>query len=142
MVSKARNSGKSAVEESRTNGEGLQFEPVFCPKECEDPYSTKEWEERTASIKGENGEIVFEQKNCKMPKDWSQLATNVVVSKYFYGELGKEERESSVAQLIDRVTGTIADWGLEDGYFASPKDRDVFYHDLAWMCLHQYGAFN
>ena len=120
----------------------MQFKPIFCPSGCEDPFSTKEWEERTARIQGESGDLVFEQENCRIPKDWSQLATNVVVSKYFYGEIGKPEREESVSDLIDRVAGTIADWGWEDGYFASPKDRDVFFRELAWLCLHQYGSFN
>lgn len=120
----------------------MQFKPIFCPGSCDDPYSTMEWEERAARIQGEAGDLVFEQKQCHIPREWSQLATNVVVSKYFYGELGKEERETSVSQLIDRVAGTIAEWGWEDGYFATPEDRDVFYRDLAWLCLHQYGAFN
>ena len=71
-----------------------------------------------------------------------QLATNVVVSKYFYGEVNTPQREYSVRQLIHRVSRTIADWGLEDGYFASPDDAEKFYRELTWLCLHQYGAFN
>ena len=93
-------------------------------------------------IKGENGELIFEQTNCEVPSFWSQLATNVICSKYFYGEVGTPEREYSVKQLVHRVARTIADWGLEDGYFASPQDGERFYRDLAWLCLHQHGAFN
>ena len=79
---------------------------------------------------------------AKFPSFWSQLATNVVVSKYFYGEVGTPEREHSVRQLIHRVGRTIADWGIEDGYFATREDGERFYRELAWLCLHQHGAFN
>ncbi len=75
-------------------------------------------------------------------RSWSQLATNVVVSKYFYGENGTPQRERSVRQLVHRVARTIADWGVADGYFASAEDGERFYRDLAWLCLHQHGSFN
>ena len=99
---------------------GLSVEPIFCPSDVADPFETVDWEQRVAQIKGENGELLFEQADCEIPTGWSQLATNVVVSKYFYGENGTPEREHSVRQLIHRVSRTIADWGLSDGYFASP----------------------
>ena len=72
-----------------------------------DPFESVEWERRTASINGEKGEAIFEQADCEIPLDWSQLATNVVVSKYFRGNLNTSERESSVKQLIGRVVGRI-----------------------------------
>ncbi len=121
---------------------GLVVEPMFCPAEVEDPFETVQWDLRTAAIKGEGGEVVFEQKDCEIPSTWSQLATNVVVSKYFYGELGTPERETSVRQLIHRVCRTIADWGIADGYFASAEDGEQFYRELTWLCLHQYASFN
>ncbi len=121
---------------------GLHIDPVFCPEEVSDPMDTVEWDLRSASIKEENGKVLFEQKNCEVPASWSQLATNVVVSKYFYGDNAKSERETSVRDLIHRVTRTIADWGLVDGYFASAEDGERFYRDLTWLCLHQHGAFN
>ena len=136
---------------SRANGHGtanhprmtaLKVEPYFCPTDVTDPFDTVEWELRTASIKDENGGILFEQKDCEIPKPWSSLATNVVVSKYFYGEHGTPERESSVRQVIHRVARTIADWGIEDGYFETAEDGENFYRDLAWLCVHQHGAFN
>ncbi len=65
-----------------------------------------------------------------------------MVSKYFYGENGTPERESSVRQLIHRVSRTISDWGMQDGYFASAEDGERFYRDLTWLLLHQHGAFN
>jgi ribonucleoside-diphosphate reductase alpha chain len=106
------------------------------------PYDQVEWERRTASIKDERGKVLFEQRDCEIPKPWSQLATNVVASKYFYGEVGTAERETSVRQLVDRVTRTIADWGRQDGYFATEADADRFYDELTALCLNQYGAFN
>ncbi len=120
----------------------LKVDATFCPQDVADPFDTVPWEVRSAAIKGENGEVLFEQTNCEVPSFWSQLATNVICSKYFYGEVGTPEREHSVRQLIHRVARTIADWGLEDGYFASAEDGERFYRDLAWLCLHQHGAFN
>lgn len=125
--------------ESRT---GLRVETMFCPADADSPFETVDWELRSAAIKDENGDVLFEQHNCEIPVSWSQLATNVVVSKYFYGETGTREREHSVRQLIHRVTRTIADWGRQDGYFASDADSERFYRELTWLCLHQYGSFN
>jgi len=119
----------------------IKVESRFCPETAADPFDTVEWELRSAHIKDENGGLLFEQKDCEIPASWSQLATNVVVSKYFYGEVNTPERENSVRQLIHRVTRTITDWGLGDGYFASADDAERFYRDLTWLCLHQHGAF-
>ena len=119
----------------------MKVAPHFCPANV-DPFSTVEWDYRTAHIKDENGKILFEQTNCEVPKDWSPLATNVVVSKYFYGEPGTAERETSIRQVIHRVARTITDWGIKDGYFATPADGETFYRELAWLCLHQHGCFN
>ena len=121
---------------------GLNIKSVFCPENVADPFDTVEWDLRTAAIKGEGGEVLFEQQNCEIPATWSQLATNVVVSKYFYGENGTDERERGVRQLIHRVTRTIADWGVQDGYFATAEDGERFYRDLTWLCLHQHASFN
>ena len=121
---------------------GLRVQQQFCPNDVTDVFSTVDWDYRTAVIKDDNGKALFEQTNCEVPKSWTQLATNVVVSKYFYGENGTPEREKSVKQLIHRVTRTIADWGLADGYFASAEDGETFYRELTWLCLHQHGAFN
>ena len=119
----------------------MSVAPRFCPADT-DPFTTVDWDYRTAAIKDENGKVLFEQTNCEIPTSWSPLATNVVVSKYFYGEHGTAERETSVKQVIHRVARTIADWGIQGGYFASHEDGENFYRDLAWMCLHQYGSFN
>ncbi|MCA8995465.1 MAG: vitamin B12-dependent ribonucleotide reductase, partial [Planctomycetaceae bacterium] len=123
------------------SGSPMKVDPYFCPVGV-DPFETVEWESRTAHIKDENGKVLFEQTDCQIPKSWSPLATNVVVSKYFYGEPGTSERETSVKQVIYRVARTIADWGYQDGYFASADDAENFYRELAWLCVHQHGAFN
>lgn len=127
----------------RGDRSGLKVEATFCPSEVDSPFDTTEWETRSAAIKDESGRALFEQTNCEIPVAWSQLATNVVVSKYFYGDpKNPKERERSVRQLIHRVTRTIADWGLADGYFDSAEDGENFYRDLSWLCLHQHGSFN
>jgi ribonucleoside-diphosphate reductase alpha chain len=120
----------------------LEVQPTFCPTDVDSPFDTTEWDLRTAAIKGEDGKVLFEQTACEIPAAWSQLATNVVVSKYFYGEIHTPEREHSVKQLVHRVARTIADWGIKDGYFKSKQDGENFYRDLAWLCVHQHGAFN
>ena len=106
------------------------------------PFDEVEWEERTASITDDKGDVLFEQQDVEVPASWSMLATNIVASKYFYGEIGSTDRETSLRKLIHRVTRTIADWGIADGLFASDEDGETFYAELTWLCLHQYGAFN
>jgi ribonucleoside-diphosphate reductase alpha chain len=105
------------------------------------PFEQIEWERRTAEITDDSGKVIFKQENVEVPKFWSLLATKVVVSKYFYGEQGTSERETSVRQLIHRICRTIADWGIKDGYF-SKADGEIFYDELTWLCVNQYGAFN
>jgi ribonucleoside-diphosphate reductase alpha chain len=105
------------------------------------PFDQIEWDRRTAEITDDAGKVIFKQENVEVPKSWSLLATKVVVSKYFYGELNTPERETSVRQLIHRISRTIADWGVADGYF-SKADGEIFHEELTWLCLNQYGAFN
>jgi ribonucleoside-diphosphate reductase alpha chain len=105
------------------------------------PFDQIEWDKRTAEITDDSGKVIFRQENVEVPKSWSVLATKVVVSKYFYGEQNTSERETSVRQLIHRITRTIADWGIADGYF-SIADGEIFFEELTWLCVNQYGAFN
>jgi ribonucleoside-diphosphate reductase alpha chain len=105
------------------------------------PFDEIEWETRQAKITGDNGEVIFEQNDVEVPASWSQLATKVVVSKYFYGDI-EGSREHSVKQLVHRVCKTIADRGQKDGYFATQADAENFYNELTWLCINQYGAFN
>ncbi len=120
---------------------GLEIRPVFSRPDVH-PFDEIRWEKRKASIADDKGRTIFEQDDVEVPEDWSMLATNVVASKYFYGQHGTPERERSVRQLVERVARTIADWGLEDGYFASPAAAETFYRELAWLCVRQVGAFN
>ena len=118
----------------------LRIERVFSDAKVK-PFDQIEWDKRTAEITDDGGKVIFKQENVEVPKSWSVLATKVVVSKYFYGEQHTSERETSVRQLIHRITRTIADWGIADGYF-SKADGEIFYEELTWLCLNQYGAFN
>jgi ribonucleoside-diphosphate reductase alpha chain len=106
------------------------------------PYDEITWEYRTAGISSETGKSVFEQKNVEVPNFWSQLATNVVVSKYFRGHLDTPERETSVRQLIDRVVNTIAGWAETQHYFATDADLKTFQAELTHLLVHQKMAFN
>ncbi len=137
----SQNASQSQHGTSSTLESGLRVDPYFCPSGV-DPFETVDWVPRTAQIKDENGGVLFEQNECMVPSTWSALATNVVVSKYFFGEPGTPERETSVRQVIYRVARTIADWGIQDGYFASHEDGENFYRELAWLCTHQHGSFN
>src|SRR5438094_4601795 len=118
----------------------LNIERVFSSTSIH-PFDQIEWEKRTAEITDDSGKVIFKQEDVEVPKSWSVLATKVVVSKYYYGEQNTPERETSVKQLIHRVCRTMADWGVKDGYF-SPADGEVFFDELTWLCVNQYGAFN
>ncbi|HVR41140.1 MAG TPA: vitamin B12-dependent ribonucleotide reductase, partial [Thermoanaerobaculia bacterium] len=132
-------SGKASRKETKPGG--IEIERYFT-KPGVDVYDTCEWELRSAVITNERGEVVFEQKDVEMPKFWSQMATNVVVSKYFRGHLGTPDRETSVRQLIGRVVRTMTEWGREGGYFATPEDGDAFRDELTHILLYQMAAFN
>jgi ribonucleoside-diphosphate reductase alpha chain len=120
---------------------GLTVARRFVPPGV-NPYDEVEWEIRSAVIQGEGGETVFEQRDVEVPKTWSQLATNVVVSKYFRGPLGTPQRERSVRQLVGRVVSTISTWGDEQGYFATPQDRQNFVDELTHLLVQQKLCFN
>ena len=121
--------------------DGLEIERVFATAGVH-PFDEMEWEKRSARITDNKGTSIFEQNDVDVPSSWSALATNVVVSKYFYGENGTDEREGSVRELVHRVCRTIADWGVEDGVFASAEDGERFYQELCYLCVNQMGAFN
>src|ERR1700691_729675 len=106
------------------------------------PYDEVKWELRTASIGNDKGAVIFEQRDVEVPVDWSQTATNIVVSKYFYGKIGSAERETSVRQLVGRVVDTISDWGRDQRYFKTPEDAENFRNELAHLMLTQKACFN
>jgi ribonucleoside-diphosphate reductase alpha chain len=134
----SRRNGNGKLEVSTS---GLRIERRFT-KAGIHPYDEVRWEQRTASIANEKGELVFEQKDCEVPAFWSQMATNVVVSKYFRGPLGTPRREVSVRQMISRVVDTITGWGREGGYFATDADAEAFSDELCHLILHQKMSFN
>jgi ribonucleoside-diphosphate reductase alpha chain len=132
---------KTEMKPEKTMGNGLTISRHFTTPDV-DPFDTVEWELRSATIANEKGENVFEQNDVEIPKSWSQLATNVVVSKYFRGHVGTPEREYSVRQLIGRVVGRIREWGEEGGYFATEEDARAYADELTYLLLHQKMAFN
>jgi ribonucleoside-diphosphate reductase alpha chain len=143
-----REPGRNGDRERVRARRGMEVPRVFST-EGVSPFDLVDWELRTAEIKDERGRLIYQQNDCEVPRGWSQLATNVVTSKYFYGDVAsgngcpsEGKREYSVRQLIDRVTHTIADWGKEDGYFATTADASRFYDELTALCLNQYGSFN
>ena len=128
--------------ETRTPGvAGLDF-PRFFTLPGVDPFDEVVWELRDAIIGNEKGKVVFEQRNVEIPKFWSQQATNIVVSKYFRGQIGAPEREHSVKQLIGRVVDTIARWAKEQNYFANDASLEAFSHELKHLLVYQKAAFN
>jgi len=137
----------AAGQTSKSKTKGMTFAPVFS-KPGVHPYDEIEWEKRTAEITDDSGKAIFKQENVEVPKTWSILATKIAVSKYFYGDIAngtdphQNGRETSIRQLVHRVTRTITDWGIKDGYFKSAEDAEVFYRELTWLCVNQFGAFN
>jgi ribonucleoside-diphosphate reductase alpha chain len=131
----------AAVSERQRAGHGIEFHRHFT-REGVSPYDEIEWEIRTASITNEKGEPLFHQEGVEIPKRWSQTATNIVVSKYFHGQVGTPQRERSVKQLVQRVARTITEWGKQGGYFSSEPDSAVFHDELTFLLLNQYASFN
>ncbi len=120
---------------------GLEYERFFS-REGVDPFDEVEWDLRSALIGSEKGEVVFEQRDVEIPRFWSQQATNIVVSKYFRGQMGSPDRERSVKQLIGRVVDTITEWAIKQKYFASEEDQQAFSDDLKHLLVYQKAAFN
>src|SRR5512145_1170539 len=128
-------------EQKNTESPGLDFPRYFTLPDV-DPFDEVEWEIRAAVIGNEKGKVVFEQRDVEIPRFWSQQATNIVVSKYFRGQIGTPERERSVKQLIGRVVDTITAWARKQQYFASEDDLQAFSDDLKHLLVYQKAAFN
>ena len=137
LTEKTQTSTKVSTKETK----GIPYKRYFAKKGTH-PYDEIEWELRDAIISNEKGAVVFAQKNVEIPKNWSMLATNVVVSKYFRGALNSPERENSVKQLITRVAATIGTWAKTAKYFRSEQDAQAFEDDLTYLLVHQKMAFN
>ena len=141
LAIKVKELNRSLKREERT---GISFPRFFSSKleQGRTPYDEITWELRTATIGNDKGSVIFEQRDVEVPADWSQTATNIVVSKYFHGRMGSPERETSVAQLVHRVVDTIADWGLAGKYFKTTEDGENFRLELAHLMLTQKACFN
>src|ERR1700688_2263425 len=120
---------------------GLSFRRFFT-KPGVSPYDELDWDLRLAQITDAKGNVIFEQKDVEVPKDWSMTATNIVASKYLHGKVGTPDRETGVRQLVTRVAETIRNWGLDQGYFKTPEDGAAFHDELVHILVRQYAAFN
>jgi ribonucleoside-diphosphate reductase alpha chain len=146
----------------KTNGRGsktgLKVERRFTA-ENEDAYSGVEWSTRTSRITNPDGTVVFEMADAEVPADWSQVASDIMVSKYFrkagvprydasgnpmLDDSGKPVLgpERSARQVIGRLTGGWRHWGESNGYFATTADAKAFEAELAYMLVHQMAAPN
>ena len=131
---------KATSNAARTTEKGLVIERRFSTAGVH-PYDELEWETRDAII-GDPENPAFEQRGVEFPTSWSQNATNIVAQKYFRGQLGSPDRETSVKQMVSRVAGRIAQVGRESGYFASDEDGDAFEDELTSILVNQKAAFN
>jgi ribonucleoside-diphosphate reductase alpha chain len=136
---------ENAKAEARTPSasarKGLGFRRYFT-KQGRHPFDELTWELRSAVINDEKGQPVFEQHGIEVPTTWSQTATNIVASKYFRGQVGSADRESSVKRLIGRVVDTIVGWAETQGYFATADDLRSFSDELTHLLVQQKAAFN
>ncbi|MCE5231007.1 vitamin B12-dependent ribonucleotide reductase [bacterium] len=108
------------------------------------PLDQVVFEKRRSMITNPDGSVVFEAKDAEVPRGWSQLATDIVVSKYFRraGVPGEAGRETSVRQVIHRIMHSIRTHGEQMGYFDGPEDAEAFEAELSHVLAHQIGAFN
>ncbi|SHK23982.1 ribonucleoside-diphosphate reductase class II [Pseudonocardia thermophila] len=132
----------SKAESSAAQPRGITVERIFTTPGVH-PYDEVTWEKRDVVMTNwRDGSVNFEQRGVEFPDFWSVNATNIVTSKYFRGAVGSPQRESSLRQLIDRVVSVYRRAGVENGYFASEEDAEIFEHELTWMLLHQVFSFN
>jgi len=122
---------------------GLIFERLFTTPLVH-PFEEIEWETRDSTILDENGEVVFQLGGVEVPKSWSQLATDIVVSKYFRkAGVPKTEHETSVRQVVERIAKTLKVAGEKlGGYFRTKQDAQNFEDELTSILVNQRGAFN
>ncbi|MFF3667640.1 vitamin B12-dependent ribonucleotide reductase [Microtetraspora malaysiensis] len=121
---------------------GLKMKRVFTTPGVH-PYDTVTWERRDVVMTNwRDGSINFEQRGVEFPDFWSVNATNIVTSKYFRGAVGTPQRESSLRQLVDRVVDIYTKTGVENGYFATDEDAEIFDHELKHALVHQVFSFN
>jgi ribonucleoside-diphosphate reductase alpha chain len=123
------------------NSNGLQFSRQFT-KEGVSPFDLFEYDYRTSIIKNPTGEVVFEMNNVEVPKQWSQIATDILAQKYFRKAGvpqadGSSGRETSIKQVAHRMANCWKVWGERYNYFASAKDATIFYEELVYSIINQ-----
>jgi ribonucleoside-diphosphate reductase alpha chain len=139
--SAAQSSGSGARAKRKTAG-GLTVERIYTTPGVH-PYDEVTWERRDVVQQNwKTGETIFEQRGVEFPDFWSVNASTIVTTKYFRGALATEQRETGLKQLIDRVVLTYTKAGVDNGYFATDADAEVFEHELTWALLHQVFSFN
>ena len=146
-IGNTANRGKSAAQKKdplpdKHLERGLVLQRVYTQKGI-NPLDTIEYERRTSRITEPTGEVVFELKNIEVPKNWSQLATDILASKYCR-RAGVPETgyEISIKQVVTRIVHTIREYGENQNYFASKEDADIFESELSFILVNQHGAFN
>ena len=121
---------------------GLSFSRHFT-QEGRDPLADLKFIKRRSVITEPNGKIVFEMDDVEVPDSWSQLATDVLASKYFRkAGLPGIGRESSLKQVVHRIVHSIRAHGEDHGYFRTSLDADTFEDELTYLLMTQRGAFN
>jgi ribonucleoside-diphosphate reductase alpha chain len=139
--SAAQSSGSGARAKRKAAG-GLTVERIYTTPGVH-PYDEVTWERRDVVQQNwKTGETIFEQRGVEFPDFWSVNASTIVTTKYFRGALATEQRETGLKQLIDRVVLTYTKAGVDNGYFATDADAEVFEHELTWALLHQVFSFN
>ena len=143
---------------ARRTTTGLRIDRRFTQPGA-DPYSTIEWSRRDSRITNPDGSVVFAMEDAEIPASWSQVAADIMVSKYFRkaGVPRQDEAgnpvvdadgnavtgpETSARQVFDRLAGTWRRWGEENGYFASAGDADAFEDELKYMLANQIASPN
>ena len=121
---------------------GLTMQRIYT-RDGVHPYDDVTWERRDVVMTNwRDGSVNFEQRGVEFPGFWSVNAANIVTTKYFRGAVGTPQREWSLKQLVDRVVGVYVAAGLKHGYFATPKDAEIFDHELKHALVHQVFSFN
>jgi len=156
--SKASSTARRGTAEALHHGGGLSVPRLFTTP-GNDPLEEVTYALRTSRIKNPDGSVVFEMEGAEVPAAWSQMATDIMVSKYFrragipqtdaQGNLLHDAHgdmvtgpERSVKQVIRRLAGCWRHWGQQEGYFETAQDAQAFEDELSYMLVHQMAAPN
>ena len=149
---------KRTAAKSKKATKGLTI-PRYYTQVGADPFASTAWTTRTSRITNPDGSVVFEMKDAEIPAGWSQVAADIMVSKYFRkagvpqyavdGSIIRDENgepvlgpERSAKQVFNRLAGCWRWWGETHGYFATEADAQAFYDELVYMLIHQMAAPN